>query len=311
MNILVTGATGFIGSHLVEQLLNQKHQVFALVRKTSNVGPLIDKGVNLIYGDISDKDSLRVVCDYDIEAVFHCAGYVQDDNWKSLYHINVIGTENICNLCLKLKVERLVYVSSVAVVNGNSQITLQENLPFNATNLYGASKIDAEGRVIEFRKKGLRAAIIRPPMVYGEGEPHALGKILFLLRHRLLPIIGQGKARWHLAYVKNVADALILALHKDEFLQDTFFVADEEALTVKEILLTLIQAIEAPNPYYLPSWVTPLFRKLPYLGKRLNFLCKDRIYDISRIQAAGYKPHYQTKNALSASALHWLKEEGK
>lgn len=308
MNILVTGATGFIGSHLIDQLVFQKHRVFALVRKTSNVGPLMEKGVNLIYGDIIDKKSLEAVCDYDIKALFHCAGYVQDNNWKSLYYINVIGTENICNLCLKLNVDRMVYVSSVAVVNGNSQVELKEELPYCSTNLYGASKIDAEGRAIEFRKKGLKIAIIRPPMVYGEGEPHALGKILFLLRHRLLPIIKEGKSRWHLAYVKNVADALILALHKDEFLQGTFFVADAEALTVKEILLTLAQAIGAPNPFYLPSWMTPLLRKLPYLGKRLSFLSKERIYDISKIQAAGYKPAYQTKEALSRSALYWLKE---
>jgi len=309
MNILVTGATGFIGRYLVDELIKNKYQVFALVRKTSKVETLLDKGVNLVYGDITDEGSLKDIINCNIGAVFHLAAYVKDEEWKSLYYINVVGSENVCKLCLRLGAERLVYVSSVAVVSGNEQEVLSEDAPYCATNLYGASKIDAERRVIEYRQKGLRVAIIRPPMVYGEGEPHALGKILFLLRHRLLPLMGEGKPRWHLGYVKHVAQGLMLALQKEEFLQGTFFVADEEILTVKEVLTTLSRAIAAKDPYVLPAWASSMLVHSPIIGNKAKFFLKERIYDISRIKSLGFTAQYHTKDALVASARHWLENK--
>lgn len=309
MNILITGATGFIGKYLTQRLIEDKHNLFALVRKTSQIDFLKSLGVNLIYGDITDEKSLCCVLRYHVEAVFHCAAYVEDNDWKKLFQVNVIGTENICNLCLKLNVQRLVYLSSVAVISGNDNVPLREDLPYRVTNLYGASKLDAEKKVIEFREKGLKAAIIRPPMVYGEGEPHALGKMLFLIKHRLLPLVGGGKAKWHLAYVKNVVEGLVLALHKDECLEGAFFVADQEVLTIKEVFLILSKVINAPLPYVLPAWSTRFLLNIPYLGPKAQFFLKDRIYDITRIKALGYKPRYDARDSLARSAYYWLKEK--
>ena len=311
MNILVTGATGFIGSHLTESLIKEKHRVFALVRQTSKVDFLLKNSVELIYGDITDTKSLTRIADYSIDAVFHCAACVTDNDWKRIFRTNVLGTENICKLCTSLKVRRLVYLSSVAVVSGNPCVPLTEDSPYLATNLYGASKIDAEKRVIEFRESGLPVAIVRPPVVYGEGEPHAFNQVLFLLKHGLLPLFEGGVVRWHLAYVKNVVDALLLALERQEFLRDTFFVADEEVLTVKEIFSTLSQAINAPNPQNLPSWLTALLSRAPYIGEKIRFLRKDRVYDINRIKSLGFNPRFHTQESLIKSARHWLEEKAK
>ena len=306
MNVLVTGATGFIGRFLTQRLVEGDYNVFALVRKFSQVDFLNSLGVNLIYGDITDEKSLRNISAHKIDVVFHCAAHGTHRNWGKLYAVNVIGTENICKLCLEMGVERLLYLSSTAVVNGNGAPLLTEDMPYRATSFYGRSKLYAEKKVIEFRGKGLRAAILRPPMVYGEGEPHALGKILFLLKHRFLPLIEEGKAKWQLAYVRNVVDGLLLALCKDECLQGTFFLADDEALTVKEIFSTLSNAIDAPLPYSLPSWLTPLFVKAPNKGSRYKFFIKDRLCDLTRIKSIGYKPQYHAKESLTRSACYWL-----
>ncbi|TBR18857.1 SDR family NAD(P)-dependent oxidoreductase, partial [bacterium] len=120
--VLVTGATGFIGHNLVRQLVKQGHRVFALVRKTSNVNLLKELGVSLIYGDITDSESLNKVLGRKIDIIFHCAALVDNTDKNKLYKINVEGTRNICNLALGLKVERMVYISSVAVVSGNLEV---------------------------------------------------------------------------------------------------------------------------------------------------------------------------------------------
>ncbi len=301
--VLVTGATGFIGHNLVRQLVKQGHRVFALVRQTSNVNFLKDLGVSLIYGDITDNESLNKVLERKIDIIFHCAALVDNGDKNKLYKINVEGTRNVCNLALRLKVERMVYVSSVAVVSGNLEVPLTQELPYAATNPYGESKIEAEKAVIEFRKDGLAVAIIRPPMVYGEEEPHLLRQILSLLRFRLLPLINGGSAKLHLGYVGNVVNALLLAAGKKEFLEGTFFIADEDVFTLKEVFSIFAQSLNYPKPVSLPKWFTPVLTCIPCLGKKFEFLCRDRVYDISRIKSLGYKEEFKARESLIRTAL--------
>jgi nucleoside-diphosphate-sugar epimerase len=311
LNILITGATGFIGSRLVKRLAEEgSHQLYAIVRKTSKVDFLKKLGVNLIFADLADYiPGLSSLCNpgMKIDAVFHCAAYVNDRDWDRLYKANVIGTENICGLALKLGVERMVYLSSVAVVSGNPQVPLTEELPYSATNLYGLSKIEAEKKVLEYKELGLNTVILRPCMVYGEGEPHLMGLLLFFLKHRLLPIIGEGKNKMHLAYVGNVIDAMILSLQKSRMLSGSYFVADDEVLTVKEILSILSRAVNGREPAKMPYWAVSVLLKTPFINKRLQFFQKDRVYDISRIKSEGFNARFHAEDSLAKSAGFWLK----
>ena len=118
MKILVTGATGFIGSYLVKELVSQGHEVHALVRKQNSKV----LGARLVYGDITDGSSLRPLQEYGFEAVFHCAGLVKEKGWKELYRTNVSGTENVCRLAKNCGVKRLVYTSSVSVVSNSLRL---------------------------------------------------------------------------------------------------------------------------------------------------------------------------------------------
>jgi len=310
MKILVSGATGFIGRNLVKELVKRGNEVYCLVRRISprvNFLKEIDTGdneyksprLNLIYGDITDKESLAKI-EGDFKVFFHCAGAVENRNWRRLYMVNVKGTENVCELALRLGVERLIYLSSVAVVSGNSEVPLYEDLPYKSTNLYGESKIEAEKKVLDARKKGLRVCILRPCMVYGREEPHLLNLLLFLLKYRLFPLLEEGKHLWHLVYIGNLINALILALNNDKLLEKVFFVADEDILTVKEVLFTLCGAIGAKPPFSLPNRFTPLLLSLPYF-KKLKFFLKDRVYSIERIKSVGYRSLYRTKDALRES----------
>jgi len=309
MKLLVTGATGFIGGSIVEDLVKEGHEVFALVRKTSSIDHLARLGVKFIFGDITDKDSLYAITG-KFDAIFHCAAYVDSKNFKKLKLVNIKGTENICKLAVRLGVERLIYLSSVAVVSGHFQVLLTEDLSYSATNLYGESKIEAERIVWGYRRKGLASAILRPPMVYGEDEPHLLKIILFLIKNRLFPILDGGRNKLHLGYVKNIAQAAVMALHNEDFLEGAFFVGDKEVLTVREIYSIMAEAICAPGPIILPTGANSFLKIIPGLGSKINFITKDRVYDISRIELLGYKPRFKTKEALIRSARYFYPLKG-
>ena len=302
MKVLVTGATGFIGKQLVKELLKKEEfTIFCLVRNPNKVKPLKDLNLKLIYADVTQKYSLTKFFRYKFDILFHCAAAVGTNNRDSLYKTNVIGTENICELAWRLGVKRLIYVSSVSVVSGNPQVPLTENLPFSATNIYGESKIEAEKRVISYRKRGLCAVIIRPPMVYGENEPHMLKLLIKLAKYRLLPVINKGSSKLHLAYVKNVAQALVFSIKNEKMLEGSYFVADKEALSVKEVFSNIAMAAKAKPPVNLPQFINPFLLNMPYFGKKLRFFTKDRVYSTKGIEALGFSPAYEVRESLSKS----------
>ncbi|HRZ14927.1 MAG TPA: NAD(P)-dependent oxidoreductase [Candidatus Omnitrophota bacterium] len=306
MRILVTGATGFIGSRLVDALLAQGHAVTALVRETSDTTFLRAGNVNLLTGDLRDARSIEALPAQPWDAVFHCAAMVADSDPRALFKSNVIGTGNICELAQRSHAGRFIYLSSVAVISGNPRSPLTDDLPYRATNLYGHSKIEAEKIVLSFRQQGLPVAILRPSMVYGEGEPHMQQVLLRLLQWRLLALPARGRPKMHLAYVGTVVRALLLALQSDVLLEGTFLVADEDVLSMREIFTAFSAGLDAPAPWLLPCGMTPLLRRLPWLGRRLDALLKDRVYDISRLKAAGFPAgEYSTRALLVRTAREW------
>jgi 2-alkyl-3-oxoalkanoate reductase len=306
MRILVTGATGFIGGFLIDDLRGAGHEIFAVARRESNRQPLIDKGITVIEADVSDEKSLRALKEYPVEAVYHCAGLVEDKDLQRLYRANVAGTDNICKYALEQGVRRFIYVSSVATVSGNEQVPLTEDLPYSATNLYGLSKLEAESIVLEYRRHGLPVVIMRPSMVYGEGEPHAFDLIMRLLRCRCLPLVDGGAHKMHMAYVRNVSRALVQALSDDRFLEGSFFIADNEVLIQREIFSILSRVVTGKDPAMLPRWFTPVLGAIPFLGKKFKALVKDRVYDISRLKAAGFVHPFTAQEGLRRSAEYWL-----
>lgn len=309
MKILVTGATGFIGRFLVEGLAREAADISVLVRPTSDRNVLAGYRVRFIEGDCADEKSLETLKQDHFDAIYHCAALVEDKDLNKLYKVNVAGTDNICRYALARGVKKLVYLSSVAAVSGNDQLPLTEDLPYNATNLYGLSKLEAESLVLEHRRHGLNVAILRSTMVYGEGEPHAFNTIMTLLRWRLLPLIDGGRHKMHMVYVRNLVRAMLMALYDDRFLEGTFFIADNEVLTQGEIFSIFSRAATGKGPAVLPEWMTPVLLSLPGLGRKLKFFLKDREYDIGRLKSLGYEPEYTAQEGLKRCAEYWVKNQ--
>jgi nucleoside-diphosphate-sugar epimerase len=299
--ILITGATGFIGRHLVYALLEHGYtDLHFLVRRTSDLSLFQGYKVSFVYGDVSDPVSLGRINDrFDI--VYHCAGYVSNSDCIRLWRYNVRGTENVCRMALRLGVQRFIYISSVAVVSGHAAVPLTEDLPMRPTRStynYSRAKIAAEEIALEFRAKGLPMVIVRPPMVYGEGEPHAIASLMILLRMRLLPLVGGGRARMHMVYVRNLASFLVECLENPAAAGGTFFAADREALTVREVFTALAEGAGLPQPSVVSESLSRFLIGLPFLGKKLAFMTKDRVYDAGRALSLGWVPPFSARDAL-------------
>lgn len=309
MKILVTGATGFIGWKLAGRLLSEGHEVSALVRKSSKKQKLIDSGVLTVESDITDlagfKKALRAVSP---DVVYHCAARVWDSDEEALFRDNAQGTLTVCRGCLEGKVNRLIYLSSVAVVSGNKEVPLTDDMPYKASDAYGRSKIEAEKAAFEYRNKGLDVSIIRPCMVYGEDEPHAMDRIIRSVKARRIPILNIRKkeARLALVHVENVVDALVLSLYGKASLSGTFIIADAEVITIRKFLEILSDELGAGPPFVVPEWLTDIATLIPGVRARIDRIFKDRVYDISRArQLLGYDPVITTEEGLRRTVRYW------
>jgi nucleoside-diphosphate-sugar epimerase len=306
MNVLITGATGFIGRHITQELAKKKDiNLFCLVRNDKKAQRLEHLGVKFIYANITQKHTLTKILRHNIDIIIHCAAVVNADK-KLLHETNVLGTQNICELAQNLNVERFIYFSSVSVISGNPDIPLKEDLPYKATSEYGESKIEAEKIVLMYRRRGLKTAILRPCMVYGPDEPHLLKTLLSLIKLRLLFTLDEGKKKLHLVYVGNVVAAVVDGLKKDEFLEGSFFVADEDVLTVKEILDIISREIKAPRAWNLPPIFKPILFKIPKIGGKAKFFLKDRVYSIQHLKEAEFKWPYKTREAFAQSIKTYI-----
>jgi nucleoside-diphosphate-sugar epimerase len=299
MKILVTGSTGFIGKRLSERLVSEGHDVICTGRRLSSLGELLSKAKPL-YLDIEDLKSIKNILHKERPViVFHCAALVSNGSLVKLMRANRDGTKNMLEACLSEGIERVVYLSSIAVVSGNSQIPITDDLPYSASNRYGQSKIEAEKIAMSYREKGLKVSIIRPVMVYGENEPHLLGLICRLIRWRLIPIIGDGKAKLQLVDVDNVVDVMMLALEDEKAYEGTYIVADKEILDVREFFEYIAKCRNAKPPFRVPERFLSTLEKIPFIEKQVSFFIKDRVYSIENIkEKLGYIPHISTYNGL-------------
>jgi nucleoside-diphosphate-sugar epimerase len=302
MNILITGSTGFIGKHLVEELAKKHdYKIFCLVRNDKKAQKLEHLGVKFIYADITQKHTLTKILRHNIDIIIHCAAYVGNDNKDLLYKTNVLGTQNLCELAQNLNVDRFIYLSSVAVISGNPDIPLTEDLPYKATCPYGESKIEAEKIALAYRQRGLKMVILRPCMVYGPDEPHMLKVLYKLLKCRLLFTINKGIKKLHLVYVQNVIDVIIYALDNERLLEGAYFVADDDVLSVKEVFDIISMQCKVAKSWDLPDILKPFLLNVPGLGKKVRFFLKDRIYSAQKLKEAGFPNTYKTAEKFPES----------
>src|SRR4030042_2179302 len=275
--VLITGATGFIGSHVVEKLLlDNRYHVVAIVRKIrnyKNVLTLKDKGAILIEGNFYKNTLLDYVFEnFSIKYVIHIAALrgLGAGTEEDYYRINVIGTEMLLERSLKNHVEKFIFCSSVGVYG-----TIPSELPatlttsFYGDNDYHRSKILAERKVQEFIDMGLIAFVVRPTITYGSRDNGFASMLVKLVRRRML-LLPFHRNKIHLLDVDKLAEVFLRILAIDKISQRIFIVADEVAVSCQEIVDTIYSF------YYQTTY--PPFLKLPNFA--FDFLAK--FFDLMR-----------------------------
>ncbi len=227
--ILVTGATGFIGSHLVAALLNKRYKVRAVVLPEEPVSADWDDRVKIYRGDIADyalvERALR-----GAKTVFHLAALVQDWGRESLHQqVTVKGTENICRAALHVKA-RVVLVSSIAVYGDriDAQLCTEDAGFGRPLGSYGRSKQEQERIVQHYAAdRGLRSTIVRPSNVYGAGSRPWVDEVAKILRKGGITLVGDGNQNAGLCYVVNLVDVLVRAASRPCAVGRVYNAADE------------------------------------------------------------------------------------
>ncbi|MGA2326291.1 MAG: NAD-dependent epimerase/dehydratase family protein [Bryobacteraceae bacterium] len=232
--VLVTGGTGFVGSHLVERLIELGAGVRCLVRRGSSLRYLPVAAVELCYGDLATGAGLKEALE-GVETVFHVAGVTKANSSAEYYRGNVSATGNLLRACEESgqPPRRFVQVSSLAAVGPSPDAGLlaEEAEPRPLTH-YGKSKLEAE-RAVRASRLAPNAAIVRPPVVYGPRDTDVY-RVFRGISNGLMLRIGRQESLFSFIYVKDLADALVAAAWSPRAPAGTFFVANPEPVSWTE-----------------------------------------------------------------------------
>jgi len=251
--VLVTGATGFLGKYITEQLIEDGYQVLALGRKEEAGRVLEEFGAVFCKADFTHKEECRPFFK-DVDYVIH-AGALSTvwGKWESFHEINVEGTRNVCELCMENQVKRLVYVSSPSIYSGKQHRFDIKETEFdskNELNYYIKSKILAEQVIEEFHTRGLYTVTIRPRGLFGIGDTSLIPRILKANAKIGIPLFNRGENYVDITCVENVAHAAILCIKAEGVDGEIFNISNGEPMQFKSILEMFLQAID-DKPKYL------------------------------------------------------------
>lgn len=244
--VLITGATGKVGSRFVSRILAKGYDVSILVRDATKASALVELGARVVIGDLTHAETLPPAVK-DVEAVIHMAAYfsTSGDN-EGVMMANHTGTVALANASIAAGVKRFIYVSTGKVYRPDYQRPAKEDdlLNIHDPRAYFASKIAAENELLSLHKSnGLDIRIIRLGFVYGDRDPHIKEIVPRLKRSK-----GHSGARMHMIHHLDVAQALILLLHTDGLNGEVFNVADDAPISLYELADSVGLAADAFDP---------------------------------------------------------------
>ncbi|MBI5564953.1 MAG: NAD-dependent epimerase/dehydratase family protein [Chloroflexi bacterium] len=224
--VLITGATGFIGSHLAERLIAEGARVRVLVRDPYKLIDSLRDRVEVVTGDLLQPDCFAPAT-RDIDTVFHVAAWLGVPNSIEAAHaINVTATRQLAEAARSSHVRRFVYTSSIAVYGPVMSGVVDETQPHWPVYVYGETKSLGEQAALATRTDQFEVTIIRPAMVYGARGAAWTTLPVELTRRRLPSLVGGGYGFSHPVYIENLIDAYLLAAECDEAVGEAFTISD-------------------------------------------------------------------------------------
>ena len=285
MRVLVTGATGFLGSHIAEQLARQGHDVRVLVRRTSDRSFLRHIEAEEALGDVTQPDTLPAAVE-DVDAVVHAAGLTKARSAAEFEAVNAGGTANLlAALGPAHPLRRFVLISSLGA-HGPSHDGRPRPLeaPPAPVTAYGRSKLRAEELVRSWAGDGRPTTIIRPPVIYGPRDRQLL-PFFHLARWRLAPLLGDGSNAVSCVYVEDAARAAALTATAADAPSATYALDDGAVYTWRELLAAVERAVgkkalRLPSPawaFAAAALVTELYGRL---RRRAVIFTRDKVVEM-------------------------------
>jgi nucleoside-diphosphate-sugar epimerase len=318
MKILITGAAGFLGLHLTQQLSSSKNQLILLDIAPFNPHEYTQKNIQMVRGDIRDPklvSSLMSQVDY----VVHAAAALPLWSKEDILSTNIKGTENLLKMALKHHIKHFIYISSTAVYGVPIKHPIYETDPLIGVGPYGESKIKAEYLCEKYRKKGMVITILRPKTFIGT---HRLGvfEILFdwVKDGKKIPVLGNGKNKYQLMDVDDLTMAIekILMAKNKRRVNDVFNIAAKDFSTVENDLQGLFDYAKSGSKLFRTPAL--LIKKTLYVLEKCHLsplyqwvyetADKDSFVSIKKLEKAiKWTPKYSNKQAFIKSYQWYTK----
>jgi nucleoside-diphosphate-sugar epimerase len=322
MKVLVTGGTGFTGSHLTRRLLRKGHEVVVLdAQKGMMFDELQGMGANVYLGSVTDSDLVNKAVK-GCEVVHHVAAMFRQVNQakKVYWDVNVEGTRIMLDAALRHGVRAFVNCSTQGVHGDIKQEPGDENSPIAPADYYQYTKFEAEKIIPDFLGKGMKIVTLRPTAIYGPEDPE---RYLILFRRtkkgRFL-MFGSGKTHYHPVYIDNLVDAFEMAAESDKGDGEAYIIGDEKYYSLNDLVTAVARSQEVDlSIQHLPFWplwtsalmceavYKPLPKDPPLFRRRVDWFRQNRAFSIAKARRdLGYEPRISLDEGLSRTAKWYL-----
>lgn len=325
MTILVTGATGFLGTALVTELVKQQQPVRILARDAEKAHAQFGDAVAVITGEVTDQRQVQQAVD-GITTIYHLVGrlYHPSVPTELYYQTHVEGTRVLLEACRgQSQLRRIVHCSTTGVHGVTGNAPAAEDAPYAPTNPYEATKLESELLALKFhREYGLPVSVVRPGLVYGPGDLHLLG-FFSSIRKGLFRVIAGGKALLHPIYIDDMTAAFLLCGERTEAIGRSYNIAGERPVTIRELATAIAHSLdkELPGgsiPLWLANLASDIFalvpsmqgERAPLTRSRVQFLTNSRVYDCRRAQTElGFKAQVDLAEGMQRTAAWYYKHQ--
>ncbi len=322
--VLVTGATGFTGTYLINKLLKQNLTIRVIARPSSRAEDLKKLGCEVFIGQVYDQAVINSACE-NVNYIFHVAAAFREagisDDIYSKVHVD--STKFLAQAVAgKPDFKRFVHISTMGVHGHIKNPPGNEESPFAPGDLYQITKMEADIWIREFAKaNNLSVTVVRPTGIYGPGDRRLL-KIFKMSKWPIFPILGYGKCLYHLTHVHDLTNAFLLAAIHPAADQEVFLCGDAQAIPLVD-MIKLSAEVTGKKPWVLRIPVTPFFIlgdicefickplkiEPPIYRRRVAFFTKDRSFDTSKIRnKLGFENEFTNETGIKSTVEWYLKE---
>ena len=322
--IAVTGATGFLGSHITERLLAEGHHVGILARTRDRAQRFEKRVDKIVIADITDSTALEQLFE-GVDTVFHLVSNFRTASGppESYRKINVEGTKAAVTAARKAGVKRFIHCSTIGVHGHVKSTPANEDSPYNPGDLYQETKTEAERFCKEeANKDGMEIVIVRPCSIYGPGDLRML-KMFKMLSKRTFLLVGPCKENFHAVYIDDLVDGFLRVMETSGIAGETFIIGGTGYLSLKDYIAQAAKAVGAPMPWLrFPYWLfyyaavvfeticVPLGIEPPLHRRRVRFYKNNRAFSIEKARnMLGYSPAVSLEEGMRRT-VSWYRENG-